>query len=324
MKKQKILKYIQILSTIGFVIFLGLYLNDTVYQPYRMKLVQNQTKDLLKKPSNAPKNTYPSQTPTGNLSDASNPIRDEKGRLIYFQDLLTKNPDTIGWLSIPNSNIDYAVVQNNKKSSYYLTHNFFGKTQKSGCLFIEKNSSIEKNPKNVIIFGHNMTSSQNMFHQLMKMKKLDYLKQHSSFTFDTIYQTGQWKIFSIFITNGSDKEEPFFDYTRSTFKDTSDFMNFVYQVRIRSMFHINGVDVNENDQLVTLSTCTYELKDYRLVIVARKERPDEEANHNNSIEVNHNAVYPNSYYARYNIAAPQLPATFEEALDQGLIPWYKK
>jgi len=170
-----------------------------------------------------------------------------------------------------------------------------------------------------------MHSTNNMFHYLEFMKKLDYLKSHTTFDFDTIYQTGQWKIISVFLTNGSNKDEPFFDYTKTIFNDSSEFLNYVYQLKIRSIYNIDSVDINEDDELVTLSTCTYEIPNYRLVIVARKLRPGEDPSVNtDKITENNEAVYPNSYFVHFKKQAPKLPTTFEEALAQGKINWFLK
>ncbi len=324
MNKQKIRKYLRIFFAMGFFVFLGLLINEMFYQPYRMDKTNDLTKELYHKPSDAPTNTYPTSFPSEHNGQADNTARDDQGRLIYFQELLKENPDTKGWIQIPDSNIDYVVMQNATDPEYYLHRDFNKEYQKSGCVFIDKKSTIENTPKNVVIHGHNMRSTNNMFHYLEFMKDLDYFKKHTTINFDTIYQTGRWKIISVFITNGSDHQEPFFEYTKSNFRNSSEFLNFVYQLKIRSLYNIDSVDINENDQLVTLSTCTYELKDYRLVVVARKERPGETSDINpEEITENPSPVYPKLFYEKYHKQVPNLPATFEEALNQGLISWYK-
>jgi len=60
----------------------------------------------------------------------------------------------------------------------------------------------------------------------------------------------------------------------SDFENDKDFMNYVYNVRVRSLFNC-PVDVNEDDELVTLSTCSYEFTNFRTVVVARKVRAGE-------------------------------------------------
>jgi spermidine synthase len=218
----------------------------------------------------------------------------------------------------------YVVMQSGKEDpEYYLYRDLEGKNLKAGSLFLDSRSSLEEHSRNLTIHGHNMTSTDNMFHYLVKFKELDYYKERPVFTFDSIYDTAKWKVFAIFITNGTSAKEELFDYTRADFKDTSDFLNFVYQLRIRSIYNIDSVDINETDQLLTLSTCSYEVKNYRTVIVARKVREGEDA----AVDVekaglNPKPLYPYSYYYRYGGQAPKLTDTFEEAYSKGEINWY--
>lgn len=78
----------------------------------------------------------------------------------------------------------------------------------------------------------------------------------------------------MFKTNTLTAHGDFFNYMISDFENDKDFMNYVYNVRVRSLFNC-PVDVNEDDELVTLSTCSYEFTNFRTVIVARKVRAGE-------------------------------------------------
>lgn len=264
-------------------------------------------------------------------NDSQNdPNRDEMGRLIKFQKLLKINEDVKGWIRINNINgendtkIDYVVVQSGPEDpEYYLTRDWATKTYlKAGSIFLDYASSVEDKSKNLVIHGHNMTSSDDMFHYLINYKDLDFLKEHPVIKFDTIYEEGLWKIFSVFVTPGNNDRGDFFDFTRSTFKDDLDFLEFVYQLRVRSLFNIDDVDINENDRILTLSTCSYELENYRIIIAARKLRDGEDDTANtDNIKKNKNALYPESFYRHYGGKPPVIP-TFEAALQDGQIPWY--
>ena len=244
--------------------------------------------------------------------------------LFSFQELLEENNEVKGWLTIPKSNIDYVVLQSAKEDpEYYLSRNLFKEYDRAGSLFLDCHSSIEDDTQNLVIHGHNMTSTDNMFHYLMNYKELSYYKERPVFTFDTIYEKGEWKIFAVIITNGSSEKEPLFDYTKATFENSSDFFNFVYQVRIRSLYQIDTVDIQEDDQLLMLSTCSYEVDNYRTVVIARKVRDGEDpiVDVNEVVESPH-PLYPSSWYLRYGGEAPDFPFTFEEALEEGIIHWY--
>ena len=132
------------------------------------------------------------------------------------------------------------------------------------------------------------------------------------------------KIFAVIKTTPEVNEDYFFEYRKSNFTDSSDFLNFVYQIHIRSLLVIDSFNINENDLLLTLSTCSYEVNNnYRTVIFARKVRNGENSSVDiDSVYINENPLYADDYYYRYGGEAPKLAATFEEALVNNEINWY--
>lgn len=334
-------KIIRIICLVGFIIFSALFINEAIIQPWRTKQVVELSRDLFSKPTDTPYvSPIPTQAPsitqvpdeieTTTVVEATptpDPNRDELGRLIYFKDLLAINEDVKGWITIPGTEIDYVVMQS-ETPDYYLDKDIHKEYSKAGTLYLDWRSSVERNTKNFVIYGHNMVSTpEGMFHEILqyKNKNLKYYKKNPVITFDSLYQTGKWKIISVFITNGSSKNEPLFEYRTSDFKNTSEYLNFVYQLRVRSLLNIDTVDFNENDQIITLSTCSYEVdRDYRTVVVARKVRDGEDpAVDVDSVTRNSSPLYPASYYKAKGGEAPELYKTFEEALENGAINWYK-
>jgi sortase B len=262
------------------------------------------------------------------------PTRDSKGRLLAFTNLLRVNEDVKGWLTINNINgendtkIDLVVMQSGADEpdpEFYLYREWSSKEQlKSGSLILDVRSSVEKRTKNYVIHGHNMKSTDSMFHHLVDYKEKKFLIEHPIINFDTIYETGLWKVFSVFITPGNDDKGDFFDYMKSTFRNDMDYMNFIYQLRIRSIYQIDDVDINENDQILTLSTCSYELRNYRTIVVARKVREGEDPTvDTDSIKIKKKPLYPESYFKHYGGSAPDLAPDFQTALENGEISWYK-
>lgn len=339
-KKSKFNVYnlIRIVCIIGFLVFTSLFLNEVVIQPYRIEKSIDLTRDLYNRPTQAPiataaptktpDTTEVEPTPVISATPTPDPNRDEQGRLLQFKDLLATNGDVKGWLTIEDTKIDYVVTQAgpDKPDDYYLDKDINGNYSKAGTLYLDPVSSVEAGTRNLIIHGHNMVSTkEKMFHNLLKYNdvELEYYKDHPVILFDTIYNTGEWKVFSVFITPGNADSKDFFDYRKATFSNTSDFLNFVYQLRIRSVISADFVDINENDELLTLSTCSYELDNYRTVIVARKVREGEDS----SVDVdlasyNTGALMPSKWYYYNGGEAPEVAATFEDALAAGQINWY--
>lgn len=335
-RKQQLFGVIRIVSIIAFVTFSILFINEVVIQPYRIKKSVALTRDLYNKPTEAPiATTAPVDTNTAVISPepvpsilptpTPDPNRDAQGRLLQFQDLLAVNEDVKGWLNIPDTNVDYVVVQApGGDQDYYLDKDIEGNYSKAGTLFLDSHGTVENKSQNLVIHGHNMVSTtEKMFHYILKYKNVSYYKQHPLINFDTIYETGQWKVFAVIVTNGSSKHEKLFDFTQGEFSSSSEFLNFVYQTRIRSVLNIDGVDITDDDRLLMLSTCSYEVDNYRTVVIARRVRDGEDPSVDlGKVSKNKNPLYPESYYKENGGEAPVLPETFEEALADGKINWY--
>lgn len=253
--------------------------------------------------------------------------RDDDGRLLQFKDLLAENDDVKGWIKEKGGTMDYVVLQSPKSDpEYYLDKDFFGDYYKAGSLFLDHRSSVEKPTQNFVVHGHNMISTpEKMFHYIKFYKDVSYYKKHPIISFDTIYEEADYKVFAIIKTTPKVKKDYFFEYRQSTFSDALDFLNFVYQIRIRSLIIVDDVDINENDTLLTLSTCSYEVdNDYRTVVFARKVREGEDSKVDmKTVKVNKKPLYCDDYYKQNGGKAPKLPATFEKALKNGDIKWYK-
>ncbi len=335
----RIITVVRIVCFIFFLIFTALLINEVFIEPYKTRKAIDLAKELYYQTDEYNSDT-PAASPTISAKVTETVISENKTNpkdydnikvesseapivLEDFKELLEINEDVKGWLTIPNSNIDYPVLQNPEDEEYYLTRDINREKRKAGSLFLNHKSSIERNTQNLVIHGHNVKEDY-MFHRLRNFKKyIDYYKERPVITFHTLYEKAQWKIFSVFVTNGSNKTEELFDFTQSEFRDSSEFLNFVYQLKARSIYQIDTVDINEEDQLLTISTCSYELNNYRLVIVARKLREGEEAVVDvESVRKNENPLKPSSWYEEYGGEKPEI-GTFEEALAAGEIEWYK-
>lgn len=333
----KLIKCIQMLS-LGIFVVSALYLGyELVLRPFLSQQAVTEARDLYEaskdETASGPNTDSNSVTEVpdsqnGSVSDSGDSsdslpvsLYDSEGRLKEFSALLAVNPEVKGWISIEGTNIDYPVLQSGKDDpEFYLHKNINRKYDKAGSIFLDVNSSVEENTKNLVLYGHNMKSTDNMFHYLLKYDELEYYKTHPTITFDSIYQKGQWKIISIFKAD-ADVNEDFFNFTQARFDNNEDFLEFVYQLRIRSIYNI-PVDLTEEDSLITLSTCSYELDNYRTIIVARKISEGEDSGVAvDTAAKNPSILYPASWYANYGGTAPET-SSFLEALKAGELFWY--
>lgn len=241
-----------------------------------------------------------------------------------FAQLQAINPEIKGWIYIPNTTyIDYPVLEHEGDgpySQYYLWRDYYGNNSNYGSVFMDYRCTKSVNSKNLILHGHNMDNGM-VFHQLLSYTNLNFYSSAPVIQFDTAEYEADWKIISIFKTNTLESQGEFFNYLRGEFDSETDFMDFVYNIMERSIID-TGVTVNENDQLLTLSTCSYEFKDFRTVIVARRVRKDESAEVDVSkAAMNPDAVWPQCYYARNGGVRKEL-TDFITACKEGQTPWY--
>ena len=98
---------------------------------------------------------------------------------VDFAALAAQNSDTVGWLYIPGTKINYPVVQADD-NEYYLSRSFKQEEASCGTIFMDYQNDLNPLDRNTILFGHNMGSSSSlMFSQLTKFKKAELLGKTS-------------------------------------------------------------------------------------------------------------------------------------------------
>lgn len=222
--------------------------------------------------------------------------------LTKFASLWEMNEDIVGWLSIDGTQVNYPVVQSDD-NDYYLHKDFSKADNKYGIPFADYRVDISKPSTNIPIYSHNMKDGQ-MFGELINYQSLDYYKQHPVIQFDSLYEEGKYKIVGMFIASTLPEHAPNFEYHNFIQADTDEeLMNFANEVISRSLI-VTGVDIQPGDQLITLSTCTYDFKEARFAIVARRVREGESETVDTSVaKVNPNPVMPKAWYEAKKIAA---------------------
>lgn len=247
--------------------------------------------------------------------DPTDSTVNKDGILNRFSKLLEQNSDCVGWLTVPNTNINNPVYQTTD-NDFYINHNMNKEKSVYGALFVDAGAKINKTyvSRNLTIYGHHMKDGT-MLANVHKYKDINFYKDNPVIRFDTIYgQGGRYKVFACMITNAEAKDDNgyVFDYTASEFDSSADFLAWIEQVRRRSLY-VTPVDVQADDEILTLSTCTYEIKntELRCVLVARKVRSGENATVNTSeATANTKIIYPAVWYAKYGGKKP----TYEDGL----------
>jgi len=185
-----------------------------------------------------------------------------------YKNIYLKNKSIIGWLSIEDTNIDYPVMQT-VNNEYYLSHNFEGKEDNNGALFMDCNCNGVFRSTNLIIYGHHMKSGK-MFGGLKKYASEDYCKAHNTINFDTIYEKSKYEVMYVFKADISNAEDVSFKYYQ--FIDAASEVEFESNMKTMSEMSLydTGVTAIYGDELLTLSTCDGSASTTRFVVVAKR------------------------------------------------------
>ncbi len=157
------------------------------------------------------------------------------------------NPEIIGWLSVDNTEISYPVVQGADNDKYLKTA-YDGSKSNSGSIFMNAYNASDFSDQNTLIYGHHMRD-QSMFGKLLEFEDPTYLDQHRTFSICTENGTYQYQIFAAYVTYSAS-----FVYT-DHFEFSWDFYDYIEKSLASSILDM-GVEVTEEDKIVTLSTCT--------------------------------------------------------------------
>lgn len=167
---------------------------------------------------------------------------------VDISELKKKNNDTVGWIQVPNTNINYPFVQTDN-NDFYLNHSFTKQKNKSGWLFMDYRNSKTDINKNTIIYGHN-NKSKTMFGTLNKLLNNKWFKTKENHTIKMSTEANNtlWQIFSVYTIETTN------DYIQTYFKDDLELQNFIDTIKGRSYYKFD-VPLNVTDNILTLSTC---------------------------------------------------------------------
>ena len=185
-----------------------------------------------------------------------------------FAELLKKNPDLVGWLTVPDTIIDYPVMYRENDNDFYLEHDFDKNSDQNGLLVLDKRCTLKGDDVNNLIHGHSMKSGA-MFGMLLRYANESYYQAHKQIVFSTLYEEGTYDIVGVFRSSVYDDDTADFQYYNYIQIDSEeDFNSYILGVKTQSLYD-TGITAEYGDRLITLSTCEYTKENGRLVVVGR-------------------------------------------------------
>lgn len=250
MRRKKNKKYKKaILNLILYIILLSIliYSGIKIFKWYKDKTNNNKIVEQIKSTV---------------IVEENNEDGNENGYTVDFNKLKEQNNETIAWLKINNTNIEYPVVKGTN-NSFYLNHSFDKSKNSAGWIFADYKNKFDNTDKNIVIYGHNMRDGS-MFGSMLNILDAKWYENEEN-TNITLYTENEkciYKIFSIYKIESEDY------YIKTEFSDDNNFEQFVNTIKKRSIKEFN-TDVSKDDNILTVSTCANNNK-YRVVLHAKK------------------------------------------------------
>ena len=180
-------------------------------------------------------------------------LEEEKAELpIDFDGLMEVNPEIYAWIRVPDTNIDYPILQHeDEDQSYYLTRDIYGENNQAGSIYTEYYNNKHFQDPNTIIYGHNMKNGS-MFHNVRYFAEREYFDEHEELF---IYMPGKILKYQIINCYVYDDRHLLGSFDLSDEEVHKEYLEEI--MRPRSMYTMirEDVELTTEDKLVTLSTC---------------------------------------------------------------------
>ena len=241
-KKNTMLFWIVCLILVGILIFSGI----KIYKWYKEN---NNNNKIIEKVSEAV------------IIKDDEPEENNK-YVIDFEALKKQNSETVAWLKVNNTKIEYPVVKT-KNNDYYLTHSFDKSENSAGWIFADYKNKFDGKDKNIVVYGHNRRDGS-MFGSLKNILSSKWYnnKENQNVIFNINGQNYTYRVFSVYQIEKEDY------YIKTNFSSNNEYEKFLNTIKKRSVKDFKE-DVSKDDTILTLSTCANNNM-YRVVLHAKR------------------------------------------------------
>ena len=240
------------------VVFLLFFLSIFIFSAYKLYFWHNDNKEIETIADDVVKKTkVKEKEDTENTENVNPPDNRDNDYWNYikmsllevnFNELLAKNLDTVGWIQVKGTNINYPIVQTTD-NSYYLTHAFDKTKNEAGWVFMDyRNDAVNFN-QNTILYAHSRLTGS-MFGSLKNILESSWYtnKNNHIIRLSTPTENTMWQVFSVYTI----PKESY--YITPNFNSNEAYQEFLNTMKSRSEVEFSA-EVNTNDKILTLSTC---------------------------------------------------------------------
>ena len=251
-----VLSVVLVVVIVACGLWLGYYAVDSQHQKQTYQTLAEDF--LLEEPESSlslAENDSPEQSSTTQETVVTLTTAPPRHDLAALQ---SENPDCVGWLTIPDTSVDYPVVWTPEKPEHYLRRDFYGNSASGGTPFLDGRNQAQAKGQNLILYGHNMLDGS-MFKPV-----LQYLTPNFQVTHEDIYLEldGIQYHYQVIAALETSTRSPVYAYT--DLSDSTEMEDF------RSMLlEETSLDaIPQAEGYLTLSTCNNQGGDSRVLVIA--------------------------------------------------------
>ncbi len=260
MKRRQLIIWILLVASCSFfLIYAARGLFEGLSQ-YRSSKKEYETLAQIARPPAGTLSPSPSPVSSPGITALPQPTKtDSYISPVDFDVLAAINSDIVAWITIPDTNIDYPIVQCDDNITY-LSLSFAGEENPAGAIFMDYRHSFDFSLRNTILYGHKMRNGS-MFADLEQYKEQDFYDSHKELYIYTPDETLHCMIISAYTTP---------TYVTTYTLDASapgNFEEYADYIMKRSEILCVSPEL-EGKNIITLSTCDYSFDDARMVVHA--------------------------------------------------------
>lgn len=275
--KKKVMMALTGLFALAFLISAG-FLVDYYAKSRKQKNAYDELSSLVEQ------NQQPVQdvTPTGDANDnqGDNTVTPEPSKFVEitnpdtgktvsvlreYAPIYEKNMDTVGWIKVEGTDVNYPVMQTPEWVNFYLTRNFEKEKSKYGAIYANEMADLNAPSDNITLYGHKMKDGS-MFASLHEYKSKKFFEKYPFVKFDTLTEKHNYVVAAVFMTTANESGFQYHNFVNGT---EEEFNAFVATCKSMSLYD-TGVEMTYGDKLLTLSTCEHTIDNGRFVVVAKR------------------------------------------------------
>ncbi len=170
---------------------------------------------------------------------------------VNFTELQKINEDIYAWIYIPNTNVDYPILQTSGDDAFYLSHNYKKEYEFAGSIYTEKLNKKDFSDPNTLVYGHNMLNGS-MFRTLHDFRDPDFFAANP---YIYVYLPDRTLKYEIFAAYEYDDRHILYSFDFSDKDVYAEYLAYATNPTESMMYNRREVEVTTDDKIITLSTC---------------------------------------------------------------------